>query len=141
MNENFDNDDRRKLEAKRQKRMEREATRESRRKKSEPRREKNVIGLIGFIVACNAFWISFTGWYIWLDLIALVMCLIGLLPNRPKNIKKYLALFGAGIAVIAMFNAIRVSNQWIVDDSNFSSVSAYSVEYAAEEIETEQIFK
>ena len=103
-------------------------------KKSEPRREKNAVGLIGFIVACNALWISFTGWYIWLDLIALVLCLVGLLPDRPKNIKKYLALFGAGIAVIAMFNAIRVSNQWIVDDSNFSSVSAYTVEYIAERI-------
>lgn len=133
MNENFDNDDRRRLEEKRKKRMAREEKKEQKREKSSPRREKNLIGLIGFIVACNAFWISFTGWYIWLDVIALVMCVIGLLPNRPQNIKKYLALFGAAIAVIAMFNAVRVSNQWVVDDSGTSGSSAYSVEQTVEE--------
>lgn len=134
VNENFDNDDRRRLEEKRQKRMERAVRQESRQKKSQPRREKNTIGLIGFIVACNALWISFTGWYVWLDIIALIMCLLGLSKNRPNNFKKYLALAGAAIAVIAMLNAVRVSNQWSVDDSSMPSVSAYTVEHNADTI-------
>lgn len=128
MNENLDNNDRRRLEEKRRKRIERAEKKEARQEKKRPRREKNIIALVGFIVACNAFWISFTGWYIWLDLIALVLCLIGLMPNRPRNLKKYLALFGAGIALIAMFNAIRVSNQWVVEHADMPSAGLYVTE-------------
>ena len=134
MNENYDNDDRRRIEEKRQKRMERAARQESRQKKNQPRREKNAIALIGFIVAYNALWISFTGWYVWLDIIALIMCLLGMSKNRPTNFKKYLALAGAAISVIAMLNAVRVSNQWTVDDASMPSVSAYTVDYTTDTI-------
>ena len=121
----MDNEQRRRLEEKRRKRMEKEAKREARMEKNAPKYERNTIAFVGFILACNCIWISFTGWYVWLDLVALVMCLIGLSSNRPKNLKKYLALIGAGLACIAMFNAVRVSNKFLVDQDNINQLITY----------------
>lgn len=135
--ENMDNDDRRRLEEKRRQRLERMDRRREAQEKKRPRLERNAIAIVGLIVSCNAFILSFTGWFVWLALIGLVLCGIGLLPNRPKNIKKYLALLGLGLAAVAVVNAVRVSNTWTVDDSALSST--YESEEIQESSETESV--
>ena len=82
-------------------------------KKRQERSERNIIAVVGFVISANALVISFTGWHVWLSLVALVCCLIGIGRNRPSNWKKTVAFIGIIISVIAIFNAVRVSNQWI----------------------------
>ena len=118
--ENMDNSDLRKMEQKRKRRDERLQKREARMEKNQPRLEKNIIAVIGLILSGNAFILSFTGWFVWLALLALLFCVIGLFPNRPKNVKKFLALLGVALSAIAIFNAVRVSSSWVVDDSSLN---------------------
>lgn len=87
-----------------------------REKKLQGRREKNVIALAGFVIAVNAFALSFTGWFVWVAVISLVFCWIGIGRKRPVNCKKYLAAIGLALSLLAIANAVRISNQWEYDD-------------------------
>lgn len=116
--EDLDNDDIRKLEEKRKRRMERADKKAQKEEKRQPRRDKNKIAIVGLVISCNAFILSFTGWYIWVAFIGLLLCLIGLGSKRPKNMKKFLALVGALLAAVAILNAVRVSSSWTVDESS-----------------------
>ncbi len=97
---------------------------DARREKRSGRIQRNVIAIAGFVVAANAFIVSFTGWFVWLDLIALLLCLIGSGKRRPEDWKKTLARVGMVLSVIAILNAIRVSNKWVVDRESMQD--AYS---------------
>jgi predicted histidine transporter YuiF (NhaC family) len=85
------------------------------RKKRQERWDRNIIAVVGFVLAANAFVISFTGWHVWLSLVALVCCLIGVGRNRPSNWKKLLAYIGIAVSMIAIINAVRVSNAWVYE--------------------------
>lgn len=98
------------------KRQERYAKQEEREKKLQVRREKNTIALVGFVFAVNAFALSFTGWFVWVAFVALLCCFIGIGRKRPVNVKKYLAVIGLALGLLAIVNAVRVSNQWEYDD-------------------------
>ena len=97
---------------------------DARRQKRSDRVEKNVIAVVGFALAANALIVSFTGWFVWLDIVALVLCFIGSGKRRPEDWKKMVARIGMALSVIAILNAIRVSNKWVVD--NGSMQEAYS---------------
>lgn len=90
---------------------------DARREKRQNRRDRNIIGIIGFVIAANAFVISFTGWHVWLAVIAFILCLIASGRRRPAGIAKTMAMIGLAVSAIAMINAVRVSNQWVVTDT------------------------
>lgn len=91
------------------------AAQDERRKQRQARRDRNIIAVVGFVIAANALAVSFTGWHVWLSLVALVCCLIGIGRNRPSNWKKTLAYVGIAVSLIAVINAVRVSNQWVYE--------------------------
>lgn len=101
---------------KKRKKEERYARQEAHEKKLEARREKNTIAIVGFVFAVNAFALSFTGWFVWVALIALLCSFIGIGRKRPVNVKKYLALIGLALGLLSIINAVRISNQWEYDD-------------------------
>ncbi len=97
---------------------------DARRERRSDRIQKNVIAIVGFALAANALIVSFTGWFVWLDIIALILCFIGSGKRRPEDWKKMAARIGMALSVIAILNAIRVSNKWVVD--NGAIQEAYS---------------
>ena len=112
----FMNDIEHDKEEKWKKRQERYERQDKRRQARQDKRDRNIIAIIGLIVSANAFILSFTGWFVWLALIGIVLCLIGMGRKRPSDYKKLMALIGLGLAFVAIINAIRVSNSWLVTD-------------------------
>lgn len=100
----------------RKKKEERYARWASREEKLQVRREKNTVALVGFVFAVVAFALSFTGWFVWVAFIALLCSFIGIGRKRPVNVKKYLAVIGLALGLIAIINAVRISNKWEYDD-------------------------
>ena len=90
---------------------------DARREKRRDRKERNVIGIVGFVIAANALVISFTGWHVWIAVVAFILCLIATGRRRPPGIARTLAIIGLAVSAIAMINAVRVSNQWVVTDA------------------------
>ena len=116
-------------EEKWKKRQERYERQDRRRQARQNRRDKNIIAIIGLIVSANAFILSFTGWFVWLALVGIVLCLIGVSRKRPADYKKMMALIGLGLGFVAIINAVRVSNSWLVtEDALPASVGQAVVE-------------
>lgn len=93
-------------------------------KKRQERYDRNIIAVVGFVISANALVISFTGWHVWLSLVALVCCLIGIGRNRPSDWKKIVALIGIALSIIAIMNAVRVSNKWVYDEMQQTTVNS-----------------
>ena len=98
------------------KRQERYERQDRRRERRQERRDRNIIAIIGLIVSANAFVLSFTGWFVWLAIIGIILCFIGFGRKRPYDYKKIMALIGLALGFIAIINAVRVSNSWFVTD-------------------------
>ncbi len=107
---------------------------DERRKKRQERRNRNIVAVVGFVLAANGLIISFTGWHVWLSIAAFVCCLIGIGRKRPSDWKKTLALVGMAMSLVAVINAVRVSNQWLAEQQPIEQTIEQMMEEAADQV-------